>query len=147
MCLFNRDDTYLFTFLVDDPDFRCNDFFVNPVLRSFRGDMLTLQNSTAAARRLGFQSLGKLLDRQAAQVFTASRAHGHGSSFCFPIAGNQQIGNAFNRVLADFKADLLISQVRIDPQALIFQGFFHFSSIAGLLVRDIEDHGLYRGGE
>ncbi len=41
-------------------------------------------------------------------------------------------------MLADFKADLLVSQVRIDPNSAIFQRLVHFFDIWGLFVGDIE---------
>ena len=42
-------------------------------------------------------------------------------------------------MLADFKADLLISQVRNDSKPFIFQGFFYFKAIFGLFFCDIKD--------
>ena len=47
-------------------------------------------------------------------------------------------------MLADFKANLLISQVRFCAKARIIQCFGYFHRIIGLIVRDIHDHSLSR---
>ena len=48
-------------------------------------------------------------------------------------------------MFADFKADLLVSQIHFDPKPLIFQEFGRPAHVIGLPVGDIHDHGLYRG--
>jgi len=87
--LFNRDDPNLFTFLINYAYFRGNNLFVDPMLRFLCSDISILQNSTAAARGFSVKTLGKPFNRHTAQFPTASRAHGHGTSFHFPITDNQ----------------------------------------------------------
>jgi len=87
--LFDRDDPNLFTFLTNYAYFRSNNLLIDPMLRFLCGDISILQNSTAAARGFGFQALGKPIYRHTAQFPTTSRAHGHGTSFHFPITDNQ----------------------------------------------------------
>jgi hypothetical protein len=53
----------------------------------------------------------ELIELHTAKVFACTRAHGQGTSLGFPVSGDQQVRNAFQCVLADFKADLLVSQV------------------------------------
>ena len=47
-------------------------------------------------------------------------------------------------MLADFKPDLLVSQVLICADSLIFQAFLNFLCIFGLPVGDTEDYRLHR---
>ena len=46
-------------------------------------------------------------------------------------------------MLADFKADFLISQVRNDPKTVVFQRIFHKLGIFRLFARNIE-RGMVR---
>jgi len=51
---------------------------------------------------------------------------GQGAPLDFPVAGDQEERDTLNCVLADFKAYLLIPQVRFLPKPLIFQVFRNF---------------------
>ena len=113
---------------------------VDAMLRFSGSYALSLQNSTAAARDLHGKPLTQPIPFQGAEVLALTRAHGHSTGFNFPIADYQQIGNPLNRVLADFIADLFISQVRFHAQTLIYQGFFNFPGISGLPIGNIQDH-------
>ena len=57
---------------------------------------------------------------------------------------DQEVRDPLQRVLADFKADLLVSQVCFDPKSLIFQDFSNTARKFRLAVRDIEHHRLHR---
>jgi len=41
----------------------------------------------------------------------------------FPVSHDEEIGHALQGVVADLKTDLLVSQVRIGAEPLIFQEF------------------------
>ena len=53
----------------------------------------------------------------------AARAYGQGAPLDFTVAGDQEERDTFNCVLADFKAYLLIPQVRFYSKPLISSGF------------------------
>ena len=62
----------------------------------------------------------------------------------FPVARDQQVRDPLQGVFADFKADLLVSQICFDPKPLIFQEFSGLPHVFGLLLGDIHDDRLHR---
>src|SRR6202011_511549 len=104
-----------------------------------------LQNKTAAARDFVAKQGRELSKAPTNQVFSPARAYGQGASLDFPVAGDQEERDTFYCVLADFKAYLLIPQVRFYPKPLISQVFRNFQAIFLLSVGNSHHHGLYRG--
>src|SRR6056297_391250 len=100
--------------------------------------MLLLQCNTTASRHILRKDPAERLKVHGPQILAIAGAHGHGLRFDFFVPDHEQIGNTLNRVLADFKADLLVSQVRNDTKALVLQGIFHTFHIIVLLIGDIE---------
>ena len=47
-------------------------------------------------------------------------------------------------MLADFKADLFVSQVNLGTKTALIESFLDFTGKIGLLVGDIHDHRLGR---
>ena len=95
-----------------------------------------------AARDLVGQPGNQVLNGHRAQVFTASRAHGHCIRFEFPVADDQHIGDPLQCVLADFKADLFISQVQFKLKALFSKALLHFFGVFGLIIVNANFAGL-----
>ena len=85
----------------------------------------------------------KRLKRQTAQVPPPARAHRDGLVSYLSISYHQQVGDALQSVLADFKADLLVSQVRVNPKALVSERRFHLPRVACLVVSDVQHHRLH----
>src|SRR3984957_6105929 len=104
-----------------------------------------LQNKTAAARDFVAKQGSELRKPETTKIFATARAYGQGAPLDFPVAGDQKERDTLNCVLADFKAYLLIPQVRFDPKPLIFQVFRNFQAIFVLSVGNSHHHGLYRG--
>ena len=78
--------------------------------------MITPSLGDHAGNRL-CQQLSELGDGHGAQVFPFARTHRDGLRFNFPISNNQEIGNLEQSMLADFKADLLVSQVGLGTES------------------------------
>src|SRR5258706_10578673 len=104
-----------------------------------------LQNKTAAARDFVAKQGSELRKPQTTEIFATARAYGQGAPLDFPVAGDQEERDTFNCMLADFKAYLLIPQVRFYPKPLIFQVFRNFEAIFLLSFGNSHHHGLYRG--
>jgi len=104
-----------------------------------------LQNKTAAARDFVAKQGSELRKPQTTEIFATARAYGQGAPLDFPVAGDQEERDTLYCVLADFKAYLLIPQVRFYPKPLIFQVFRNFKAIFLLSLGNSHHHGLYRG--
>jgi len=79
------------------------------------------------------------------QIFAFAGSHRNGVVLDFFVADNHKKGNLVNCVLADFKADLLVSQVSIHPKAQRIPLFREILAIFPLIVGDIEDGDLCWG--
>src|SRR3989344_5308740 len=106
---------------------------------------LFLQNSNAVARGFPSEHGVKRLRGHTTQILTLARAHGQGTFLRFLLAHHQQIRDTLQGMLADFKANFLVSQVGFDPPAVFYQGFFKLASIVLLLIRDGQNDRLHRG--
>src|SRR5258706_13816959 len=104
-----------------------------------------LQNKTAAARDFVAKQGSELRKPQTTEIFATARAYGQGAPLDFPVAGDQEERDTLYCVLADFKAYLLIPQVRFYPKPLIFQVFRNFKAIFLLSLGNSHHHALYRG--
>ena len=67
------------------------------------------------------EQLAETLDGHGAQINAFTGTHGNGSCLNLPVSNDQEIGNLEQSMLADFKADLLVSQVGFGPEALSVQ--------------------------
>src|SRR5258708_11939245 len=103
-----------------------------------------LQNKTAAARDFVAKQGSELCKPETTEIFATARAYGQGAPLDFPVAGDQEERDTFNCVLADFKAYLLIPQVRFYPKPLISQVFRNFQAIFLLSFGNSHHHGLDR---
>jgi hypothetical protein len=90
------------------------------------------------------EEFSELRDGHRAQVSTFTCTHSDSLHLDFPISDNQEIGNLEQSMLADFKADLFISQVGLGTKSALIESFFNFSSKIGLFISDIHDHCLSR---
>ena len=81
--------------------------------------------------------LGEGLNREASQILAIPGTDCHGTCFLLAVTDYQQVGYALQRMFADFKADLLVSQVGIDPKPLIFQGFGRLTGKFRLPIGDV----------
>ena len=97
--------------------------------------------ATTPGHRLS-EEIRELSDGHGTQISPFSRTHGDGLQFNLPISNNQEIGNLEQSMLADFKADLLVSQVRLGTKPALSEAFFDLQRKIGLLVGDIQDNGL-----
>src|SRR5271170_642545 len=113
-------------------------------LRASTLRLAILQNKTAAARDFVAKQGSELGQPQTTQVFATARAYGQGATLDFPVACDQEERDAFYCVLADFKAYLLIPQVRFYPKPLISQVFRNFQAVFLLSVGNSHHHGLDR---
>src|ERR1700722_13278346 len=104
-----------------------------------------LQNKTAAARDFVAKQGSELRKPETTKIFATARAYAQGAPLDFPVAGHQEERDTLYCVLADFKAYLLIPQVRFYPKPLISQVFRNFKAIFILSVGNSHHHGLYRG--
>ena len=75
----------------------------------------------------------ELIQGHGAQVDPFAGAHGNGSSLNLPISNNQEIGNLEQSMLADFKTDLLVSQVGLGSEAAAVKGFLDLQAKAACL--------------
>src|SRR5579863_6217546 len=107
----------------DHTQLRRVDFLVAPHAFYCTSDSSTLQTPAPAAVELDAEAFGERLRGHRAQVLAASGAYCEQICGHFLVARHQKIRNTLKRVLADLKADLLVTQVGLDPKALIFQGF------------------------
>src|SRR3984957_10046291 len=103
-----------------------------------------LQNKTAAARDFVAKQGSELRKPETTKIFATARAYGQGAPLDFPVAGDQEERETFNCVLTDFKAYLLIPQVRFYPKPLISQVFRNFQAVFLLSFGNSHHHGLYR---
>src|SRR5699024_4145106 len=82
---------------------------------------LLLQSSTKstsvrfAFANFRFHPLGKRCHSPRPQVLATARTHRDSTGFALAIAGNQQIRDSGNGVLANFVPDFLVTQVITDP--------------------------------
>ena len=90
------------------------------------------------------EKLSELGDGHRAQVSTFTSTHSDSLHLDFPISDNQEIGNLEQSMLADFKADLFISQVRLGTKSAFVESFFNLSGEISLFISDIHDHCLGR---
>lgn len=70
------------------------------------------------------EELSELGDGHRAQVSTFTSTHSDSLHLDFPISDNQKIGNLEQSMLADFKADLFISQVGLGTKSAFVESFF-----------------------
>ena len=105
---------------------------------------LCLQEFKEGVAVMLFYQIGELFQRHGAQVDTFAGTHSNGSCLNFPVANNQEIGNLEQSMLADFKADFFVSQVRLGTESALVESFLDFQGEIGLLVSDIHDHRLGR---
>ncbi len=103
-----------------------------------------LQNKTAAARDFVAKQGAELFKLQSAQIFATARAYGQGVCLDFSVASDQKIRDTFKCVLPDFKAYLLIPQVRFYSKPLISQVFRNFLAILVLSLGNSHDDDLHR---
>ena len=78
--------------------------------------------ATTPGNRLCKQ-LGELFERHGAHIDAFAGASSNGSCFDFPIPDNQEIGCLEQSMLADFKADLFVSQVTLGTEPALDQRF------------------------
>lgn len=90
------------------------------------------------------EKLSELGDGHRAQVSTFTSTHSDSLHLDLPISDNQEIRNLEQSMLADFKADLFISQVRLGTKSAFIESFFNLSGKIGLLICDVHDHCLGR---
>ena len=109
----------------DDAQLRGRDLFIAPdALSSWSSDTSYLQNNYGRGSRLPRQASTAKASRGIAprslplRVRTANEFDPD-----FAVARDQQVRDPLQGVLADFKADFLVSQIRFDPKPLIFQEF------------------------
>src|SRR5208283_4083289 len=86
----------------------------------------------------------EFLELQTTEISATSRAYGQGARLDLPFAGDQEVRHTLECMLPDFKANLLIPQVRFYPKPLIFQVFRNFQAILVLRIGNSDDHGLNR---
>lgn len=79
------------------------------------------------------QLCGELLDGQRAQIDAFTGTDSNGSSLDFPISNNQEIGNLEQGMLADFKADLFVSQVNLGTKTALIESFLDFPAKSACL--------------
>lgn len=70
------------------------------------------------------EEFSELRDGHRAQVSTFTRTHSDSLHLDFSISDNQEIRNLEQSMLADFKADLFISQVRLGTKSALIESFF-----------------------
>ena len=90
------------------------------------------------------EELSELGDGHRAQVSTFTSTHSDSLHLDFPISNNQEIRNLEQSMLADFKADLFISQVGLGTKTALIERFFNLSGKICLFISDIHDHCLSR---
>ena len=90
------------------------------------------------------KELGELGNRHGTQIFTLPRAHGHSVRFDFSITYYEEIGSLVQSMLANLKANFLVSQVRSCSIAHFIEAFLHFGAKSRLIIGDIENCGLSR---
>jgi len=88
------------------------------------------------------EKLSELGDGHRAQVSTFTSTHSDSLHLDFLIPNNQEIWNLEQSMLADFKADLFISQVRLGTKPAFVESFFDLSNKICLFISDIHDHCL-----
>ncbi len=88
------------------------------------------------------EKLSELGDGHRAQVSTFTSTHSDSLHLDFLISDNQKIGNLEQSMLADFKADLFISQVGLGTKSAFVESFFNLSDEICLFISDIHDHCL-----
>src|SRR2546427_9129826 len=110
----------------DHADARHTDFLILAVLFVVRGADITFSQGYRTGpgacapgpdlclRALGVEPLDEGLQAHAAQIFARTRTHRHSPIFLLAVTDDQQVGHALQRMLADFIADLLVTQIRAD---------------------------------
>ena len=88
------------------------------------------------------EEFSELRDGHRAQVSTFTCTHSDSLHLDFSISDNQEIRNLEQSMLADFKADLFISQVRLGTKSALIESFFNFKGKICLFISDIQDHCL-----
>lgn len=88
------------------------------------------------------EEFSELSDGHRAQVSAFTSTHSDGLRFDFAIPYNQKVRDLEQSMLADFKADFLISQVGLGTEPAFVESFFNILGEFGLLVGDIHDHRL-----
>ena len=82
------------------------------------------ESRTVAIRTRDGEDLGSMpleLQRHTAEVFAVPSSDRHRARLFFFFTNNEQIRNSLNRMTADFKADLLVSQVTNHSKPFILQ--------------------------
>jgi hypothetical protein len=64
-----------------------------------------------------------LVERHGAEIFSAAGPYRDAARFHLAVTDNDQIRYPLQRMLANLKADLLVSQVCFGPKALILKAF------------------------
>ncbi len=90
------------------------------------------------------EKLSEFGDGHRAQVSTFTSTHSDSLHLDLPISNNQEKGNLEQSMLADFKADLFISQVGLGTKSALVESFFDFGGKICLFISDIHDHCLGR---
>src|SRR5690625_3175623 len=149
----NGHNAHLLAVLVNKPHFRYPYGPVEPLLvdrwptaeflRSQSDATVLLLRSTPLSD-LGADALGKRVRRHGAEIFASARTHGHVPGFHLAVTDDQHIRNSVDRVLADFKADFLISQVDVDAHALFGQAFGNLFHVVRLPIGNVHHHRLRR---
>ena len=88
------------------------------------------------------EELSELGDGHRAQVSTFTSTHSDSLHLDFLISDYQEIGNLEQSMLADFKADLFISQVGLGTKPAFVESFFDLSDEICLFISDIHNHCL-----
>lgn len=85
---------------------------------------------------------GQLFYVEDAEILSFPGTNRYFASFDFFVAANQHERYPLQGMLADFKAYLLISQVRFGPNANIIQAVSEIESVIGLIIGNIEHYYL-----
>ncbi|CAM5432717.1 hypothetical protein SSTU70S_02732 [Stutzerimonas stutzeri] len=147
----NRDDANLLAVSTNQTDLTSRDILVDRglgcsslvlshfTLNSYYSKSWRPRRETACASSCANCSRG-----MEPQIDAFAGAHSNGASLNLPIPDNQEIRSLEQSMLADFKADLLVSQVGLGTKPALTQGSFNFESKFGLLVGDVHHYRLSR---
>ena len=92
--------------------------------------------------RLLPKASGEIVKAHYAKTFAAAGTHGHCTSLHFLVANHDEVGDLLQAMFAYFIGNLLVTQIRLDPESGSPQLRLNLGAIRGLPLGDRQDDSL-----